>query len=80
MQPLEQYRSFFRERVFAVVEGFLDLDWSGLTHRYGGIGRILRQAERALDPSRLRLADENRDALNFRIVVRFDYDFMVRSD
>ena len=34
----------------------------------------------AFDSPRLRLADENRDAVDFRIVVRFDDDFMIRSD
>ena len=80
MQPLEQDRAFFGESVLAVLECFLHLNRSGLAHGDGGVGRILRQPERVFDPTRLRLADENRDAVNFRIVVGFDDDFMVRSD
>ena len=60
-QPLEQHRAFFAEGVLAIVERFLHPDWPGLAHGDGGIGRIPRDPERAFDPARLRLADENGD-------------------
>jgi hypothetical protein len=74
MQLLEQHRAFLGEGVVAVLETFLNFDRSGLAHRNGGVGRIFRQPESALNPAGLRLADEYGDAVNFRIVVRLDDD------
>ncbi len=80
MQPLEQHRALFGEGVLAVLEAFLHLYRSSLAHGDGGVGRIFRQPERAFDPACLRLADENGDAVDFRIIVGFEDDFMIRPD
>lgn len=80
MQTLEQHRALFGEGVLAVLEGFLHFDRPSMTHGDGGVGRILRQSERAFDPAFLRLADENSDAVDFGIVVGFDDDFMIRPE
>jgi hypothetical protein len=80
VQALEQHRALFGEGVFAVLEGFLHFDRPGLAYGDGGIGRILRQPERAFNPAFLRLADEDRNAVDFGVVVGFDYDLMIRSD
>jgi hypothetical protein len=74
MQLLEQHRAFLGEGVVAALETFLNFDRSGFAHRNGGVGRIFRQPESALNPAGLRLADEYGDAVNFRIVVRLDDD------
>ena len=70
----------FGQGVFAVLEGFLHFDRPSLAHGDGGVGRVLRQPERAFDPAFLRLTDENGDAVDFWIVVGFDDDFMIRPD
>ena len=80
MQLLEQYRAFLGEGVVAVLESFPNFDLSGLAHRNGGVGRIFRQPESALNTAGLRLTDEYGDAVNFRIVVRLDDDLMIRPD
>lgn len=80
MQLLEQDRAFLGECVVAVLESRLNLDRSGLAHRDRGIRRILRQPDSAFDATCLRLADEYSDAVDFRIIVRLDDDFMIRPD
>ena len=55
MQALEYHRALFGEGIFAILEGFLHFDRTGLADGDGGIGGILRQPERAFDPAFLRL-------------------------
>jgi len=58
MQLLEQHLAFLDEGVVAVLETFLNLDRSGLTHRNGGVGRVFRQPESALNTAGLGAAAE----------------------
>jgi len=80
MHSLEQDRPPFSECVLPVFEALLHLDWSGLPDGNGRVRGIFGQAEGAFDAARLRLADENRDPLNFGIIVRFDDNLMIGSN
>jgi hypothetical protein len=80
MQLLEQHRAFLGEGVVAALETFLNFDRSGFAHRNGGVGRIFRQPESALNTADLRLADEYGDAVDLRMIVRLDDYFMIRPD
>ena len=80
LKLLEQEAAVLVEDALAVLELAEDLDRADLTTGNAGVTRVLRQAQFALHPSRLRPGDVTDDALDFGVVEAVDDDLVAETE
>ena len=77
LKLLEHEAAMLVEDSLAVLEFTDDLDRPDLTTGDAGVTRVLRHAQFALHPSRLRTCDMTGDALDFGVGEAVDHDLVV---